>query len=31
LKDVAPTVLTLLGVDVPSDMEGKVVRRDSLG
>ncbi|HEY6333966.1 MAG TPA: alkaline phosphatase family protein [Blastocatellia bacterium] len=29
LKDVAPTVLTLLGVDVPSDMEGKPVTRPS--
>jgi predicted AlkP superfamily phosphohydrolase/phosphomutase len=27
LKDVAPTVLNLLGLDVPSDMEGKVVSR----
>ena len=27
LKDVAPTVLQLLGVDPPSDMKGKVVTR----
>ena len=27
LKDVAPTVLSLLGVDVPADMEGNVVSR----
>ncbi len=25
LLDVAPTVLSLLGVEVPADMEGKVV------
>jgi predicted AlkP superfamily phosphohydrolase/phosphomutase len=27
LKDVAPTVLSLLGVEVPADMEGKVITR----
>jgi predicted AlkP superfamily phosphohydrolase/phosphomutase len=30
LKDVAPTVLNLLGVDAPSDMKGKAVSRDRL-
>ena len=28
LKDVAPTVLSLLGIDVPTDMDGKVVGPD---
>jgi predicted AlkP superfamily phosphohydrolase/phosphomutase len=27
LKDVAPTILSLLGVEVPRDMEGKVISR----
>ena len=27
LKDVAPTILTLLGVDVPTDMKGRAIRR----
>ena len=30
LKDVAPTVLSLLGVEVPADMEGKVITRQSV-
>lgn len=30
LKDVAPTVLSLLGVQVPEDMEGKVITRQSV-
>jgi predicted AlkP superfamily phosphohydrolase/phosphomutase len=30
LKDVAPTVLSLLGVQVPGDMEGKVITRQSV-
>jgi predicted AlkP superfamily phosphohydrolase/phosphomutase len=28
LKDVAPTVLSMLGIDVPADMEGKVIGPD---
>ncbi|HXG95466.1 MAG TPA: alkaline phosphatase family protein [Blastocatellia bacterium] len=28
LKDVAPTVLNLLGVEAPSDMQGKVITRE---
>jgi predicted AlkP superfamily phosphohydrolase/phosphomutase len=27
LKDVAPTVLALLDVEAPADMEGKIIRR----
>ncbi|HKG21641.1 MAG TPA: alkaline phosphatase family protein [Blastocatellia bacterium] len=30
LKDVAPTVLSLLGEEVPGDMEGKVINRESV-
>ena len=30
LMDVAPTVLSLLGVQVPADMEGKVITRQSV-
>jgi predicted AlkP superfamily phosphohydrolase/phosphomutase len=29
LKDVAPTVLSLLGEEVPEDMEGKVINRET--
>jgi predicted AlkP superfamily phosphohydrolase/phosphomutase len=28
LKDVAPTILSLFDIEVPPDMEGKVIRRD---
>ena len=30
LKDVAPTVLSLLGEEVPEDMEGKVINREAV-
>jgi predicted AlkP superfamily phosphohydrolase/phosphomutase len=30
LKDVAPTVLTLLGVEVPADMKGRAVTRENV-
>ncbi|HVF89485.1 MAG TPA: phosphodiesterase, partial [Blastocatellia bacterium] len=30
LKDVAPTILSLMGEDVPGDMEGKVINRESV-
>lgn len=30
LKDVAPTALNLLGVQVPPDMEGRIITRDGL-
>ena len=30
LKDVAPTVLSLLGEEVPEDMEGKIINREAV-
>ena len=30
LKDVAPTVLSLLNVEVPADMEGQVIQRETV-